>query len=93
MANYIDNAHELESEWVKLQIMNNDYYEKIREYYRKALVADLSCVSDILECWEWFDCYYSLYTIMDSIEEYMQRKGAKTIEDAIYAPDFRIKEA
>ena len=91
--NWTSKSNELEYEWVKNQIENNSYYENIRKFYHKAQKKDLSCISDILECWEWFDFYYSLYTIMNSIEDYMEEKGGKTIEEVIMAPDFEIREA
>ena len=80
-------------EFVKNNIENNGYYEYLRTEYLKN--DDKKCfINTIIHCFENFDCYYSLYIIMDSIEDYAQNNKLKDIDicDIINAEDFEIKE-
>ena len=80
-------ANELAREFIKLQIENNDYYENIKKAYEK----DKTCVNDILNCWDDYGSY-SIYKIMDSIEDYMANNNIKNVNDVIYDEDFYIIE-
>ena len=86
---------ELKQEFVRNNIENNDYYEQMRAEYDGKNADKQQIINNILYCFDdIFDGYYSIYTIMDSIENYLREHKRKhyTIEQAIDAEDFYIKE-
>ena len=81
----------LKYEFVKKKIENNEYYEQIRNEYNSTENKD-DIIEDVLYCYEdLFDSYYSLYVIMDSIEEYIQVNGGK-VKDAVHNDNFAVKD-
>lgn len=83
--------YELKYEFVKNNIENNEYYENIRKEYNSTGNKD-DIIEDVLYCYEdLFDSYYSLYVIMDSIEEYIQVNGGK-VKDAVHNDNFAVKD-
>lgn len=85
----------LKYEFVKNNIENNDYYEYIRGQYNRADADKDDIIKDILYCYDdIYNGYYSLYTIMDSIEEYARDNNAQdnSIIEIIESADFMLKE-
>ena len=83
---WVKRVNELEDEWVKLQIQHNGWYEKIKEDFKN----NESIVWSIRKLWTYYQ-EYSLYTIMDSIEEFMEEHKIKSVDKAISHKDFEIK--
>lgn len=77
--NWTMKANKLTKEFIKLQIENNDYYKNIKKAYEK----DETCVDDIFSCWDDYGCY-SIYKIMDSIENYMAENNVDNINKDIH---------
>ena len=84
--NWTIKADELAREYIKFQIENNDYYENIKKAYDK----DASCINAIFNCWEDFDCYYSIYKIMDAIEKFMERYNVDSVEKVVEDEKFDL---
>jgi len=86
--------NELEYQFIKNNIENNDYYEIMRKEYSKHNEVEKDSITrEIRYCYKYmFDCYYSIYTIMNTIEEYLQNHKKMTISEAIHQYDFEIKE-
>ena len=79
--------------FIKNNILHNDYYRFIRKLYRKADAdGKENIIQQILEAFEGFNCFYSLYTIMDTIERYMRGKDYASIDEVVNDPEFEIKE-
>lgn len=88
---YAITNDELIKKFIKNNILNNAYYEEIKKMYDFADDKD-DFVDTIFNCFEQFDTYYSIYIIMDSIEDYIEKTQMyDTIEQIIYAEDFEIK--
>lgn len=88
---WFEKNDELKREFVKNNVANNEYYENIRNEYNTTDNKD-DFVEEIMYCYEdQFDCYYSLYAVMDSIEEYM-REHSTNIKQTIKSEDFMIKD-
>ena len=78
-------------EFIEHNIHNNAYYEYIKQMYDLADDQE-DFIDTILECFNMYDAYYSIYTILDSIEDYLESENAyDTIEQVIYAEDFKLK--
>ena len=78
--------------FIRNNILNNAYYEYIKDMYDLADNQD-DFVETIFNCFEMYGAYYSIYTIMDSIEDYIEEtQKYKTIEQIICAEDFEIKK-
>ena len=85
--------YNLKYEFVKNNIENNDYYEYIRGQYNKEDADKDDIINDILHCFDdIYNGYYSIYIIMDSIEEYLETHKNSTIEQAVADKDFTIKD-
>ena len=81
------------SEFFHDLIENNDYYEYIRGQYNKEDADKDDIINDILHCFDdIYNGYYSIYIIMDSIEEYLETHKNSTIEQAVADKDFTIKD-
>lgn len=88
---FLDNDR-LKEEFVKNNIENNEYYEYIREQYNK---NKEDTIRDILYCYDdIYQSYYSLYTIMDSIEDYARENKLQDIDidTIINAEDFMLRD-
>lgn len=69
-------------------IENNDYYTNIKKEYDNSKDKE-QIINDILYCFEsMFNTYYSIYTILDSIEQNMYNT---TIRQTIEDENFEIK--
>ena len=80
---------ELIKNFILHNILHNDYYEHIKYIYETTENA----VNEIYECFDNYNCYYSIYTIMDSIENFIAiHKDIYTIRQVIDNEDFEIKE-
>lgn len=89
--NYAIKNNEMIKSFIKNNILNNYYYENIKKLFDFADDKD-DFVDTIFNCFEQFDTYYSIYTIMDSIEDYIEKTQMyDRIEQIIYAEDFEIK--
>ena len=82
--NWTMKANELAREFIKLQIENNDYY-----YYIKKSNEKENCVNDIFNLYEEHNCF-SIYKIMDSIENFMTDYGYRNVKRAILDDRFFI---
>lgn len=82
------------SQFIRNNLLHNDYYTILGKMYRKAKSdAKDDIIGQILDAYENFNSYFSMYTIMDTIEEYMQtHENYTNIYDVINADDFEIKE-
>ena len=90
---YLERLRNITREFVELQLKNNSYYELIREEYNLSSVERQNEIIDrIIDCWEGFyESYYSIYTIMDSIEDYMSMNNC-SLDNALDSEYFEIKE-
>lgn len=86
----------LKFEFVKNNILHNNYYEFINKEYKKANKEEkCELINTILKCFDdYFSGYYSIYTIMDSIESYLReyKKLKFSVADVIEQEDFEIKD-
>lgn len=91
---YIIENENLMKNFIKNNILNNNYYENIKKIYENANNDEkTTIILEILDCFENFNSYYSLYTIMDSIEDCLnEHKNIKSIQDIIESDYFTIKE-
>lgn len=81
-------------QFIKNNLLHNDYYIILGKLYKKAKGEEKDyIISQILHIYEDFNAYFSMYTIMDTIEEYMQANPSYTnIYDVVDAEDFEIKD-
>lgn len=77
-------------EFIKQLIENNDYYEHIKNEYDRNENKQYYIDRIYLIFAYWFDSYYSVYTIMDTIEEDMQNNG-KTFKQVAESETMEIK--
>lgn len=93
MAHWTQKLNELEKEYVIMLLENNSYYELMRKEYTMATTEQKAELVDrILVAYNGFyEAYFSIYAIMDSIEDFMSAKKCSIIE-AIDSEDFIIKE-
>lgn len=86
----------LKFEFVKNNILHNNYYEFINKEYKKANKEDKKqLINTILKCFDdIFNGYFSIYTIMDSVESYLReyKKLKFSVADVIEQEDFEIKD-
>ena len=87
---WIKRTNELIYEYITLIIENASYYTKLKELYD----TNKDIVYDIAKIWEdYYDSYYSIYVIMDSVEEYLEKHdGITDIVRATYNNDFSIRD-
>lgn len=79
-------------EFIKHNINTNEYYTPIKELYDKAEDKEYF-VGRIIKCFENFNAYYSVYTIMDSIIAFMeQHEDIRDMDDIIYHEEFDLIE-
>lgn len=76
-------ARELEHDWVKLQIENNDYYYRLKN-------VDEGLIWHIVDYWNDSCENYSLYTLLDSIVNYMDDNAIDDVWDVLDDDDFEI---
>ena len=78
-------------DFIRDEIEFNSYYEKIRKEYQKAKDKDyyIYKVYDIFL--NWYNGYFSIWTILDTIEDYME-ENKWTFEKTINYDDFTIKD-
>lgn len=70
----------------------NSYYENLKHMYDFADDKDYF-VNAILTCFKMYDEYYSIYTIMDSIEDYIEdTQQHDDIYVVIYDNNFMLKD-
>lgn len=88
---WTQELRELERKTIKLLLEENNYYERMKLDYEKSNKEAI--ISEIMNCYqESFNCYYSIYAIMDSIEEYMEQHNEPSIIEAINSNEFMVKE-
>lgn len=76
--------------FILYNIQHNAYYEYIADIYHNSTDDTIELIYD---CFENYDCYYSIYTIMDSIEDFIEtHKNIHSLNQVIYDIDFEIKE-
>lgn len=80
---------ELCFEFIRINLENNSYYEQLRKAYKKDKETTIRA---IFKCYENFSNYYSLYTIMDSMEDFLAEHKKVKIYDVAENEDFEIKE-
>lgn len=94
MEDWTNTNDELICELIENNILHNDYYEKIKlEYFTaKDNNTRRQIVAEIFDCYDnYFGAYYSVFCVMDSIEEYLREHDTsifKVLEDE----NFTIKE-
>ena len=93
MKHWTQRLNELEKEYVITLLENNSYYELMRNEYNSATKDDKEeIVERVLVAYNGFyESYFSIYAIMDSIEDFMKEKNCSIIE-AIDDEDFVVKE-
>ena len=79
-------ADELVKEFIELQINYNDYYGHIKKAYDK----DTYCINTIFKCWNNFADVYSIYKVMDSIENFMEEYKVDSVEKVVEDDRFYI---
>lgn len=77
-------------EFIKQLIENNDYYEHIKNEYDRNEYKQYYIDRIYFIFAEWFNSYYSIYTIMDTIEEDMRYNG-KTFRNVAENEEMEIK--
>lgn len=89
---WVKKNDELTTEYIKNNIEHNAYYEYIKAEYENSVEEEKEkIIYNIYNCYEdMFDSYYSLYTIMDSIEDYMS-ENRTSVAETITRDDFTIK--
>lgn len=82
------------SQFIKNNLLHNDYYTILGKLYRKAKGDEKNdIIGQILDAYNDFNSYFSIYTIMDTIEDYMQANPNYTnIDNVVNAEDFEIKD-
>lgn len=89
--NYTQQNQKYMQNFVKNNILYNSYYENVKEIYKNTQQKG-NIISLILKCFYDYDCYFSLFTIMNSIEEFLtENENIKTIEDVLQSKNFDIK--
>ena len=88
--------------WIELEVdektcirtilENSGYYELIRkEYNNTNRIRKNKMVDEIYRLYsDCYEHYYSYYTIMDSIEDFMNKKNC-SFEDAVNSNEFDIR--
>jgi len=77
--------------FIKEEIETNDYYEKIKAEYETAEDKDYYIYKVYNIFLDWYNGYYSVWTILDTIEDYMEENNWN-FEETISYEDFTIKE-
>ena len=82
---------EMLGDFIKKQIEENDYYEKIREEYSKSNLEKQKDMEHKVYTifMDWYNGYYSVWTILDTIEDYME---SMTFDEVMDYEDFTIKD-
>ncbi len=78
---------------IKNNILHNDYYGTLRRWYKKSKGDEkIELVNQVFNAYDRnFNGYYSVYTIMNAIEEYLQEnKNCESICDALDDDEFEI---
>lgn len=78
---------------IKNNILHNSYYETLRKWYKKAKGDEkLELINQVFNAYDRnFGGYYSIYIIMNAIEEYLQEnKDCESIYDALDDDEFEI---
>lgn len=88
---WFNEITEMEKSIIAIQLENNGYYSLIRKDYKTSKNKD-EIIEGIYDLYESFNCYYSIYAIMDSIEECMRNYNESSIIDAINNDGFIIKD-
>lgn len=77
-------------EQIKQEIENNSYYKNIRKDYLES--EDKDHIGRIYNIYlNWYNAEYSIYKIMDTIEDYMAKNG-DSFEDVVNYEDFELKD-
>lgn len=89
---WTQDLRNMERETIRILLEKNSYFENMRKDYQKTENKD-AIINEIMNCYlEGFNAYYSIYAIMDSIEDYMEQCDEVSIIEAINSNDFMIKE-
>ena len=89
---WTQDLRNMERETIRILLENNGYYENMRKDYQNARNKE-TIINEIMDCYlEGFNAYYSIYAIMDSIEDYMEQCDEVSIIEAINSNEFMIKE-
>jgi hypothetical protein len=86
------NNYKIIKDFIINNLEYNAYYENLKHIYDFA-DDKTQVVDDIITCFNNYDCYYSIYTIMDSLEEFINDNPIyDTLEQYMYNEEFCIKE-
>lgn len=88
---WFDEIQQMEMDIIVMQLEKNGYYELMKKDYQQSKDKP-EIVEEIYNLYEGFNCYYSIYTIMDSIEEGMRNYNKSSIIDTIKNDEFTIKD-
>lgn len=89
---WTQDLRNMERETIKILLEENGYYSNMRADYQNTENKD-AIINEIMNCYlESYNAYYSIYTIMDSIEDYIEQCDEVSIIEAINSNDFMIKE-
>lgn len=89
---WAQDLRDMERETIRVLLEKNGYFENMRKDYQKTENKE-AIISEIMDCYlESYNAYYSIYAIMDSIEDYMEQCDEVSIIEAINSNDFMIKE-
>lgn len=77
--------------FIKELIENNNYYERIRKEYSQSEDKNyyIDKIQTIFE--EWFNAYFSIYTIMNTIEDYMNVSN-RTFKEIVEDEEFILRD-
>lgn len=82
-------------DFIKYLVENNDYYELVKIEYGKDDDENYY-INTIYKLYKNFNAYYSIYTILDTIEDYLQEDKKNNICRNIYEiiddEDFEIRD-
>lgn len=77
--------------FIKYEIENNDYYSTIKETMED---YDTQRIYNVFM--DYFNGYYSIWTILDTIEDYLMQDKEngtqRTIQEIVDSEDFTIKD-
>lgn len=91
--NFFLTNNDLIFKFIKNNILFNDFYFLIKKEYTNATKQQKrEIINNIIDAFKMFDCYYSIYAVMDTIENELEKDDKATIENIINNEYFSIKE-
>ena len=84
-------TNNLIDKFIKQEIETNSYYENIKAEYDKSDDKDyyIETIHEIFL--DWYNGYFSIWAVMDTIEDKMEETG-KIFQEVVLDEDFTIKD-